>query len=141
MSPERISGSQVCACVDHTQRLFALFFLFLTPLVLCTLQYSYESDIWALGVSLWECSVGRYPYSKDTLEAQQGGGSGGSMLPEEQKGGGLLFWDLLFLIVECPPPPLPDDGAEGLSFSTSFRDLVQSCMAGDGESVMGEPKR
>ena len=104
---------------------------------MCTLQYSYESDIWALGVSLWECSVGRYPYSKDTLEAQQGGGSGGgggSMLPEEQKGGGLLFWDLLFLIVECPPPPLPDDGAEGLSFSASFRDLVQSCMAGDGES-------
>jgi len=94
MSPERISGS----------------------------QYSYESDIWALGVALWECSVGSYPYTKESA----GGGSGG-MLPEEQKGGGLLFWDLLFLIVECPPPPLPAD-----QFSADFCDLVHACMQTDG---------
>ena len=42
MSPERISGS----------------------------DYSYESDIWSLGLSLWELATGRFPYV-DTMEAQQ----------------------------------------------------------------------
>ena len=53
-------------------------------------------------------------------------------MPEEQKGvwpspGSAVFDQ------SAPPPPLPDDGAEGPSFSASFRDLVQR-MAGDGES-------
>jgi len=109
MSPERISGS----------------------------QYSYDSDIWALGVSLWECSVGRYPYTKDggSVAAApggggHGGGNGGGMLPEEQKGGGLLFWDLLFLIVECPPPPLPPE----YGLSPAFCDLVHACMVTEGSA-------
>ena len=97
MSPERISGS----------------------------DYSYESDIWAFGTVLWECSVGRYPYSKD---AANDGRAGPDPLPEEQKGGGLLFWDLLFLIVECPPPPLPPESG----LSAAFCDIVHSCMLADG---------
>ena len=98
MSPERISGS----------------------------QYSYESDIWALGVALWECSVGRYPYSRDG-GGSGGGGDGASLLPEEQRTG-MLFWDLLHAIVECEAPPLP----EALALSESFRDLVHDCMRSDG---------
>ena len=35
MSPERISGSQVCACVDHTQGLFGLFSLSSSHLSSC----------------------------------------------------------------------------------------------------------
>ena len=105
MSPERISGA----------------------------QYSYESDIWAFGVALWECAVGTYPYTKETAEggasagsAAAGGDGSASLLPEEQ-GQGLLFWDLLYLIVECPPPQLPPD-----LFSDAFCDLVHSCMHADG---------
>ena len=79
-------------------------------------------------MSLWECSVGTYPYNKETAaEFAAQGGEAASMLPEEQKGGGLLFWDLLFLIVECPPPALPDG-----PYSDSFRALVDSCMLADG---------
>ena len=99
MSPERISGA----------------------------QYSFESDIWALGATLWECSVGRYPYGGGG--SADGGGGGSSLLPEEQKTG-MLFWDLLHAIVECEPPPLP----EHLPLSDSFRDLVHDCMRADGSS-------
>ena len=72
MSPERISGS----------------------------DYSYESDIWSLGLSLWELATGRFPYV-DTMEAQQDSASrpssaapssgaivpttDDSLLPEEQR--------------------------------------------------------
>lgn len=100
MSPERISGS----------------------------DYSYESDIWAFGAVLWECSVGRYPYTKETERKATTDGGGASLLPEEQKQG-LLFWDLLFLIVECPPPPLPEG-----DFSEALRELVDSCMQSDGSA-------
>ena len=97
MSPERISGN----------------------------DYSYESDIWAVGVTLWECSVGNYPYGQATEAVQADGGAGGklplqkqgsgsSLLPEEEKTG-MTFWDLLFSIVECPPPELPAG-----SFSEDF---------------------
>ena len=111
---------------------------YMSPERISASQYSYESDIWALGVSLWECSVGRYPYTTDKAGGGGGGSGGGGgggngslggggMLPEEQKGGGLLFWDLLFLIVECPPPALPDG-----TFSSDFCDFVHACMQTDG---------
>lgn len=102
MAPERISGS----------------------------DYSYESDIWALGTVLWECSVGHYPYTKEAKPDSDGAAGQGdsSLLPEERKQG-LLFWDLLFLIVECPPPPLPEG-----AFSDALRDLVDSCMQSDGSA-------
>jgi len=108
MSPERISGN----------------------------DYSYESDIWAVGVTLWECSVGKYPYGQATEAVQADGGAGGklplqkqgsgsSLLPEEEKTG-MTFWDLLFSIVECPPPELPAG-----SFSEDFCELVHACMRTD----------
>lgn len=63
MSPERISGA----------------------------DYTFNSDVWALGVSLWECAIGRYPFSSD--------GADGGLLPEENIAG-LTFWELLHHIVE-----------------------------------------
>jgi len=65
MSPERISGR----------------------------SYSYDSDVWSLGLTLVECSLGRYPYPKDSGERG------------EQMG----FWELLDFIVKAPPPTLPPD--------------------------------
>lgn len=104
MSPERISGS----------------------------EYSYESDIWALGVSLWECAVGRYPYGTPVSDAGaprtlQKQGSGSSLLPGDEQRTGMTFWDLLYAIVECEPPALPSG-----RFSASFEQLVAACMVADG---------
>ena len=106
MSPERISGS----------------------------EYSYESDIWALGVSLWECAVGRYPYGTpvssegvDAPRTLQKQGSGSSLLPGDEQRTGMTFWDLLYAIVECEPSPLPSG-----CFSASFEQLVAACMVADG---------
>jgi mitogen-activated protein kinase kinase 1 len=119
MSPERISGS----------------------------SYSYESDIWALGVTLWECSVGRYPYVSAPGASERGGnggsderrrsaaGAGGpseGLLPGDEQKMGITFWDLLYSIVECDAPPLPTWESCGLIFSPQFKDLVHSCMHKDG---------
>ena len=106
MSPERISGA----------------------------EYSYESDIWALGVTLWECSVGRYPYASPEgreparLEKQ----GSGSLLPGDEQKTGITFWDLLYSIVECAPPPLPSWQSCGLVFSPQFTQLVADCMHVEG---------
>ena len=126
MSPERISGA----------------------------SYSYESDIWALGVTLWECSVGRYPYVSAPGASERGGnggsderrrsaaagdGSGGGggapsegLLPGDEQKMGITFWDLLYSIVECDAPPLPSWESCGLIFSPQFKELVHSCMHKDG---------
>jgi len=112
MSPERISGA----------------------------SYSYESDIWALGVTLWECSVGRYPYAgvpsrqsapAPPLERQ---GSGASLLPGDEQKTGITFWDLLYSIVECEAPSLPSWESCGLVFSPAFTQIVHDCMHKDGSS-------
>ena len=102
MSPERISGA----------------------------EYSYETDIWALGVTLWECSVGRYPYAAvSSAQAPKarpdappplGKQGSGSLLPGDEQKTGITFWDLLYSIVECPPPPLPAWESCGLTFSPHF---------------------
>ncbi len=53
--------------------------------------YSWDSDIWSLGLSLVEAFLGRFPYPPP--------GSPSSAQP-------LGFWDLLDYIVEEPPPRL-----------------------------------
>lgn len=60
MSPERISGA----------------------------DYSFNSDVWSLGISLWECATGRYPFGSADL----------------------TFWELLHDIVEGDAlgDPLPN---------------------------------
>jgi len=54
-------------------------------------SYSWDSDIWSLGLSLVEAAMGRFPYPPP--------GSPSSSQP-------LGFWDLLDYIVEEPPPRL-----------------------------------
>lgn len=66
MSPERISGR----------------------------SYSYDSDIWSLGLTLVECALGRYPYPNNS-----------NSIDEQQMG----FWELLEFIVKAPAPSLPPD--------------------------------
>ena len=107
---------------------------YMSPERISASDYSYEADIWSLGVSLWECAVGRYPHGTPEdasaaavpTEVSAGGGSSGSLLPEERRLG-LSFWDLLHCIVEGDPPPLPAD----LAFSPPFCELVEACLAKD----------
>lgn len=111
---------------------------YMSPERISSSDYSYEADIWSLGVSLWECAVGRYPHGTAadasgtavSTELSAGSGGGGTtnrnLLPEERTLG-LSFWDLLHCIVEGEPPPLPAN----LAFSAPFCELVQACLAKD----------
>ena len=76
MSPERIQGS----------------------------AYSYDSDVWSLGITLLELATGSFPY------------------PPERNGRRLSFWDLLDAIVESPPPTPPTH------FSSFFHDFAIACL-------------
>ena len=39
-------------------------------------DYSYEADVWGLGISLWECAVGRYPHGPSSVTGGSRPGSG-----------------------------------------------------------------
>jgi serine/threonine protein kinase len=89
MSPERISGT----------------------------DYSFNSDVWSLGVSLWECATGRYPFGGMAQPAHAlagGAGAAAGLLPEEASTG-MTFWELLHNIVEGDPLETPMPGRELLS--------------------------
>ena len=114
----------------------------MSPERISATDYSFAADIWGLGISLWECAVGRYPHTTPALAGEgdggagAGGGKGGksgglghSLLPEEQRLG-LSFWDLLHCIVEMEPPVLPA-AVKGVSFAPPFVAFVGACLAKD----------
>lgn len=76
MSPERIQGS----------------------------SYSYDSDVWSLGITLLELATAAFPY------------------PAERSGRRVSFWDLLDAIVETPPPMPP------AHFSAPFHAFIGGCL-------------
>lgn len=93
MSPERISGS----------------------------SYSFDSDIWSVGLTLIECALGRFPYDKkkgdgddDATDEQ------GNKLFQQSNPG---FWELVDFIVKEPPPVLPSD-----KFSKEFCSFIETCL-------------
>ncbi|GAM26482.1 hypothetical protein SAMD00019534_096570 [Acytostelium subglobosum LB1] len=90
MSPERISGK----------------------------SYSYDSDIWSLGLTILECALGRYPYIRDD--------NNGTMLTVESMG--LNFWTLLDFIIKEPVPFLPPD-----RFSVEFCSFISDCLQKEPE--------
>jgi len=76
MSPERIQGS----------------------------AYSYDSDVWALGLSVLECALGRFPYVHTSEDPAA------------------IFWDLLHQIVQKPVPSIPK------GFSEDFTSFVSTSL-------------
>jgi len=72
--------------------------------------YSYDSDMWSLGVTLFECASGRYPYAQDEGSMRQ-----------------LSFWELMRRIVEQEAPQLPaaDDGGYSASLSDILQQMLQ----------------
>lgn len=72
-------------------------------------SYSYPSDIWSLGLSLYECATGKYPYdSAETGEVRE-------------------FFALWSSIVKSESPKLPS------KFSIEFRNFVQQCLRKEPE--------
>ncbi|KAL6752613.1 kinase-like domain-containing protein [Haematococcus lacustris] len=77
-------------------------------------QYSFDSDMWSLGLTLVECALGRFPYPPpgDPSAAQQP----------------LGFWELLEYIVEEAVPVLPRGDPR---FSAELCDFVAKCLVKD----------
>jgi mitogen-activated protein kinase kinase 5 len=69
-------------------------------------EYGLHSDIWSLGISIFELAIGRFPYLNDGTRAN-------TMLPIE----------LLQCIVNEKPPQLPPQ-----SFSAPFVEFIGLCM-------------
>jgi serine/threonine protein kinase len=85
--------------------------------------YTADSDVWALGLSLVECALGRYPYP-----------------PPGEERGQMAFFDLLSYVVEEPAPQLPAE-----QFSAELRDFVGRCLCKEPsgrpsvEELIGHP--
>ncbi|KAI8472359.1 MAG: kinase-like domain-containing protein [Monoraphidium minutum] len=74
--------------------------------------YSFNTDVWSLGMVLVEAATGRFPYPPP--------GEGGA------PPGGLGFWELLEYIVVEPAPRLP-----GAQFSPECCGFVHACLTKD----------
>eukprot|EP00201_Polytomella_parva_P022527 CAMPEP_0175041644 /NCGR_PEP_ID=MMETSP0052_2-20121109/2048_1 /TAXON_ID=51329 ORGANISM="Polytomella parva, Strain SAG 63-3" /NCGR_SAMPLE_ID=MMETSP0052_2 /ASSEMBLY_ACC=CAM_ASM_000194 /LENGTH=374 /DNA_ID=CAMNT_0016304219 /DNA_START=83 /DNA_END=1204 /DNA_ORIENTATION=+ len=74
-------------------------------------SYSYDSDLWSLGLTLLECALGRFPY------------------PPPGESASLGFWELLEYIVMEPAPLLPHD-----QFSPELCDFVSICLQKDSRN-------
>ncbi|KAG2498421.1 hypothetical protein HYH03_003679 [Edaphochlamys debaryana] len=75
-------------------------------------SYSFDSDLWSLGLTLLECALGRFPYP-----------------PPGETGVNLGFWELLEYIVMEPPPCLPAE-----QFSPELVDFVGQCLQKDAKA-------
>lgn len=96
---------------DNTRHSFVGTVTYMSPERIQGQDYSFDSDLWSLGLALTECATGRFPYLPPTPENKDG---------RERK---LNFWDIMDKIVLQEPPILPAD-----SFSDSFRDFLSKCL-------------
>ena len=98
-------------------------------------QYSVASDLWSLGLSLLEISIGLYPIpppNEETLvhifgpqvasdpQAAQKYLTSNKDKPQPKS---MAIFELLEFIVNHPPPKLP-----GKVFSENMRDFVDRCL-------------
>lgn len=104
-------------------------------------QYSVASDLWSLGLSLLEVSLGIYPIPPPDQETlgqifgpqivnSEGAGSSSSRAGPPNAGGNsrpqpkpMAIFELLEYIVNQPPPKLP-----AKVFSENMRDFVDRCL-------------
>lgn len=90
-------------------------------------SYSFDSDLWSLGLTLVECALGRFPYPPPPPPPRPSQ-DGTSLLPPPQpQPSALGFWELLDFIVVEPPPSIPRDGR----FSPQFCDFISQCLVKD----------
>lgn len=97
-------------------------------------HYSVQSDIWSLGLSLIEMSIGMYPIpppDSSTLEKifganGEGGETGDMKAAQIVEPRTMAIFELLDYIVNEPPPKL-----EHRIFSQEFKDFVDKCLKKD----------
>lgn len=78
---------------------------YMSPERIQNTPYSYDSDVWSLGITLLELSTGAFPYWKSPARPQR-----------------LGFWDLLDCIVKDPAPSPPP------SASAHFTHFISACL-------------
>lgn len=61
------------------------------------MSYSYDSDIWSLGLTLIECALGSFPYPGPSQDKTN---------DNAENAAPIGFWELLEFIVKQPPPVL-----------------------------------
>ena len=92
-------------------------------------SYSFNADVWALGVIVVEATLGRYPYLADHTDKVDAGefGEGGARKDKFE------FWDLLYSLDDpsspCATKKLPHDTDKNLvSFAQYVLDKVCVCV-------------
>jgi mitogen-activated protein kinase kinase 1 len=84
-------------------------YIYMSPERIEAKPYSFNSDIWSVGMTILECALGFYPYlaisSKENISD---------------------FWNLAQVIVESDVPELPLD-----KFSPDFIDFINMCLIKD----------
>lgn len=77
-------------------------FKYMSPERITHQPYSFNSDIWSLGLVLLECALGRYPYPESKTQIA-----------------------MVMILTEGEPPIPPRDG----SFTDEFLDMITKCIA------------
>jgi len=100
---------------------------YMSPQRIQAQNYSFDSDIWSLGLTLMECATGEFPYEFSQSRGAAADGTAGrgsesaakASKPSRKPKGGLTFFDVIFCVMETPAPQLPEN-----EFSPAFRDFV-----------------
>ena len=77
--------------------------IYMSPERLKGERYFADTDLWALGLIILECALGKFPFT----------------LPGKDDVEGLNFWELLMMIDKAEELPLPAEG-----YSDSFKDFI-----------------
>jgi mitogen-activated protein kinase kinase 1 len=99
---------------------------YMSPERLQGTHYSVQSDVWSLGLSLVEMSLGMYPIpppdhqTLDAILCSDGQSMANQTIIEPRS---MAIFELLDYIVNEPPPKL-----EHPSFTSNFKDFVDRCL-------------
>ncbi|XP_041849296.1 dual specificity mitogen-activated protein kinase kinase 2b isoform X2 [Melanotaenia boesemani] len=109
---------------------------YMSPERLQGTHYSVQSDVWSMGLSLVELSIGRYPipppdakeleaiFGRPVLDDTEGGALKTSPRPRAPGHCPVMaIFELLDYIVNEPPPKIPDG-----VFTNDFQDFVTKCL-------------
>mmetsp|Transcript_29568 Transcript_29568/g.41589 ORF Transcript_29568/g.41589 Transcript_29568/m.41589 type:complete len:389 (+) Transcript_29568:680-1846(+) len=88
---------------------------YMSPERISGMSYSYDSDIWSLGLTLVECALGAFPYPGNPTNDNNN--------LQNNMSAPVGFWELLEFIVKQPPPVL-----DAKQFSPEMCDFIAKCL-------------